>query len=352
MPIDTGDMIQSSRTFVAGFIPPDYHVDGVLQRRFIYSLTAPTGGGKTAILLLLAANTALGYPIGDHHVEKGRVLYLAGENPDDIRMRWIAMAQHLGFDINTISVHFIPGVFSIDEMAARVRQESDELGGFDLIIVDTSAAYFPGNDENDNVQMGAHARRLRTLTTMPGNPCVIVACHPVKNAGNDNLLPRGGGAFIAEVDGNLVCLKRDTIVDLSWQGKFRGPEFEPVGFELRSVNADKLKDKKGRSIHTVLAQPLSEQTRSEIQSRVRSDEDELLLLLQKTDRTSIASIAEALGWFSPTGKPYKTRAQRGLNKLRDEGFVKLERGRWRLTDKGQKEADRVAENIQLAGARC
>ena len=147
-------------------------------------------------------------------------------------------------------------------MTSKVRQEADELGGFDLIIVDTSAAYFPGDDENNNVQLGAHARRLRLLTTMPGNPCVVVACHPVKNAGNDNLLPRGGGAFIAEVDGNLVCLKRDSIVDLSWQGKFRGPDFDPVGFELRTVTADKLKDSKGRSIATVMAMPLSEQTRS------------------------------------------------------------------------------------------
>ena len=89
VPINTGDLILSGREFVAGFIPPDYHVDGVLQKRFIYSLTAPTGAGKTAILMLLAVNTAMGKPIGDHHVERGRVLYLAGENPDDIRMRWM-----------------------------------------------------------------------------------------------------------------------------------------------------------------------------------------------------------------------------------------------------------------------
>jgi hypothetical protein len=37
--------------FLKGFIPPDYLIDGILQRRFIYSLTAPTGGGKTAIAL-------------------------------------------------------------------------------------------------------------------------------------------------------------------------------------------------------------------------------------------------------------------------------------------------------------
>src|SRR5262245_45675118 len=38
---------QPSSRFVADFVPPDYLIDGLLQRRFCYSLTAPTGAGKT-----------------------------------------------------------------------------------------------------------------------------------------------------------------------------------------------------------------------------------------------------------------------------------------------------------------
>ena len=54
-PMEQQRLIQSSVEFVAGFQPPDYLVDGLLQRRFIYSFTAKTGGGKTSIMLLLAA---------------------------------------------------------------------------------------------------------------------------------------------------------------------------------------------------------------------------------------------------------------------------------------------------------
>jgi len=43
----------SSAEFVAGFVPPDYLIVGWLQRRFVYSLTAATGDGKTAIALLI-----------------------------------------------------------------------------------------------------------------------------------------------------------------------------------------------------------------------------------------------------------------------------------------------------------
>src|SRR5215203_5582322 len=163
-------IIKSSAAFISGFVPPDYLIDGLLQRRFCYSMTAPTGAGKTAILLLISACVALGQSIGEREVERGRVLYFAGENPDDVRMRWLAMAEHIGFDLNAIDVHFIPGVFQIDDLENRIRQEAETLGGFVLINIDTSAAYFHGEDENNNVQMGAHARRLRKLVTLPGEP--------------------------------------------------------------------------------------------------------------------------------------------------------------------------------------
>ena len=59
-------LIVSSAEFLEGFVPPDYMIDGLVQRRFCYSLTAPTGHGKTAVALLLAASKALGLPIGGH----------------------------------------------------------------------------------------------------------------------------------------------------------------------------------------------------------------------------------------------------------------------------------------------
>ena len=76
-------LILSSAGFVQGFVPPDYVIFGLLQRRFLYSITGKTGARKTAILLLTAAHVAEGKKIVDRDVEKGRVVYLAGENADD-----------------------------------------------------------------------------------------------------------------------------------------------------------------------------------------------------------------------------------------------------------------------------
>ena len=91
-------LFQTSAEFVAGFVPPDYLIDGLMQRRYVYSFTAKTGDGKTAIALLLAACVARGTTLAGREVEKGRVLFFAGENPDDVRARWIKLCEALGED--------------------------------------------------------------------------------------------------------------------------------------------------------------------------------------------------------------------------------------------------------------
>src|SRR5262249_41373342 len=145
--------IKSSRNFVAGFVPPDYTVGGLLQQGFLYSLTGATGSGKTSITLRLAASVALGGEFAGRKTKRLRVLYLAAENPDDVQMRWIALAQHMGFDPDDIDVFFIEGVFKISQMAGALRREAEAIGGeFGLTIIDTGPVFYEGDDESSRTQ--------------------------------------------------------------------------------------------------------------------------------------------------------------------------------------------------------
>ena len=240
---------------------PNTVVVGLLQRRFFYSLTGQTGAGKTAIMLLLSASTALGRPFAGRETKPIRVLYLAAENADDVRMRWIAFAQNMDFDIDAIDVYFVEGRFSLSKSLQQLRAEAERHGGeFGMVVVDTGPTFFEGKDENENKQLGDHARMLRSLIdTIPGGPCVVANCHPTKNAQPDQLIPRGGGAFLAEADGNLTAAKTNSTVELHWQGKFRGPDFAPMYFLIRTVTHQDLKDSDGRLIPTVIAEHISEQ---------------------------------------------------------------------------------------------
>ena len=226
--------ILNKADFLRGFIPPDYAIEGVLQRRFIYSLTGQTGHAKTAIALRIAKLMGARAPgdLAGHPVERGRVAYLVGENPDDVRMRVIGDDAILG-DGGDDDIIFIPGVFDTDALLQQV----EALGVLTLVIVDTSAAYFLGDEENSNAEMGEHARKLRRLIELPGGPCVLVLCHPIKHASEPaQLLPRGGGAFLAEIDGNLTAWKEeDGLITLHHSDKFRGPGFEPITFRLDRI---------------------------------------------------------------------------------------------------------------------
>lgn len=328
--------IISSGELVRGFKPPDYLIEGIAQTSFIYSLTAMTGTGKTGVLLLLCAHTALGLPLAGREMKKGRVVYFAGENPDDVTMRWIGMAHHFPFNPKTIDVHFIKGTFSIPAMFKKISAEVKRLGGADLIVIDTSAAYFQGSEENSNTELGKHARDLRTLTTLDGSPCVLVAAHPTKNADQSNLLPRGGGAFLNEVDGNLVLIRvGDSIIKLHWQGKYRGADFDPVQFELKTVNAPQLKDSKGRDIPTVMAAVVTSGEARARRETARRDEDDVLLLIERDGKQSLHEMAESLGWSDAKGKPHKARAGRATHKLKAAKLAEYkERVGWNLTKAG------------------
>lgn len=341
--IPTDGLIVSSDGFIKGFVPPDYLVDGILQRRFLYSLTGPTGTGKTAVLLRFAAHVATGEPLGDLEVEKARVLFLAGENPDDVRMRWIKQCEDMAVEPKDVDVCFLPLVISFRNTAQRkiVEREAKERGPFGLVIVDTSVAYFEGDNENDNVQALAHAKILRGLIELiDGGPTIVVSCHPTK-AGENNL-PRGGGAFLNEVDGNLVLTRPDPGVlaaDLSWQGKFRGPDFAPIPFRLCPGTTDKLVDSKGRPISTVTAEVMSANEREAIEDRTHNEQLSVLALIAEKPGISLAEIATHHDWTYRSGKqeggPNRSRAQRNVSALMRKGLVKKEGKGTAVTKKGE-----------------
>jgi hypothetical protein len=126
-----------------------------------------------------------------------------------------------------------------------------------LVVVDTSAAYRFDADEDDNQASKLWAQNLRRLTRLPGEPAVIVPAHPTKSAGKDGLLPRGGGAFLNEVDGNLTLWadQEAKTTELHWHGKLRGPSFPSITLDLRPHPHPTWRDRQGQPVQMVVAVP-------------------------------------------------------------------------------------------------
>jgi hypothetical protein len=254
-----------------------------------------------------------------------------------------ATAQNEGLLVGELDeLLVVPGTFDfvpeIDRFHSWLQQRDVELAS---VFVDTSAAYFSGDDENNNVEMRRHASSMRELCSLPGRPTVFVLCHPTKNATRENLLPRGGGAFLAEVDANLTVWKDDAgIVTLSHAGKIRGPSFDPIRFELVPLTLDGVLDCRGQPISSVAAHHLADERAEQLQAKELDDENRLLVAMVRCPEGSIAKLATAAGFTSGGGTPQKSKVARLLQTLHAGKLVEQARGgAWRLTSKGRTEVD-------------
>ena len=162
-----GQRILTGAAFMARHVPPVWLIDGIVQRGRLYACTSLTGHGKTAVWLYNACMIHAGLPIGNLDVFKGNVLILAGENPSDLEARMIGIARELNLgqlpDV-------LPGSFP-RQMKGRkpCGRISYRLGvPLALIVGDTASSFFPGDDENSNVQSGGYARTLPADHRMPG----------------------------------------------------------------------------------------------------------------------------------------------------------------------------------------
>jgi hypothetical protein len=341
--------ILTEKEFIDHFRSPDWVVKSIFQRGYVYAITGLTGHGKTAIALLLALGIVVdGGQCGGEQCKTSDIIYFAGENPDDIRWRWIAMTG----GNKRYRVYFVEGTqVSLREDIDLIKAEAQRLGIEPSgVIIDTKSAFFEGDAENDNVQSQNQAADLRELTTLPGNPMVIVLCHPRGNvSGPEQLRPRGGTAFEAAVDGNVTCWLEDEVIQVQSAVKFRGPPFGPLEFMLKGEKLpEKYKDTDGGPIEAVVAY---EATEEEIERKHKQrDQEELRVMkvMKENPGISMNDIADKLWEYDSGGKPKKWLAQKILKRLDKIGLVHQDgrgaRKPYQLTQKGEEELKRADEN--------
>ncbi len=326
----------SGSGFVSGFTPPDALIYGYFPRGRLMTLTGPTGAGKTNVALYLTACVAAGvnFAGSPFPADVGNVLFLAGENPDDVKARVLALFDEWKLSPEACDrIAFVEKPFSINEHIEEIRSYSSEGRAFDLIVVDTLMAFFPGDDDNSNAEMKAFAQELRLLLEIPGNPLVLVPAHPTKSATKEDLQPRGGGAFLAEIDGNY-CLwpSADKTTELyPHPFKFRGTPFPPLKLQIK-VRSDVpgTEDSKGRPITIPLVVPISAKEVAQKVEMEITQMDKILLPLEGKKHVQRRDLLEASGLARSTFNDK-------LSSLKDKlKLIEANRGQYSLTNKGLK----------------
>jgi len=334
--------------FVKGLVAPRSVVRGILRSGYLHSLSAPPNHGKTSIGLTIGAHVAIGRDLAGVKVAQEKVLYLAGENPDDVRARLVATCRHFSIDPEQLRDRFEihAGAFPLRDRLPDIINMSAKKGPFGLAVTDTSAAFYSGEDENSNVEARAHGQDLRVLTQINGQPAVVTMSHTIKNAGRDDLVPRGGSAFLAEIDTNLCCWLEGETVTLHWQRKIRGPAFQPMCFQLRSVVLEGIVDQWGDPLPSVVAVPITEKEAEAHKRKQWENENLLVYVMAESPKGSVRDWARSCSWLDERGEPQGWRVSRLLKSLADKALtnpplVRKTRGdRWALTEAGKTEAGR------------
>lgn len=336
-PVAVAPRFKSLSTFVGEYEPLAYAIDPIVRSGSLYSVTGKTGSGKTALLVAIAFAVASGRAdILGRKTERGGVAYVALENPDDTRMRFMVTADRL-----SVSIDELGDTVEILDHRVRPDEITDDLAGLGrplgLVVIDTFAALFDGKNVNDAVEAGDFTRRLRPLTRLAGRPAVLLACHPVKNAQADSLVPYGSGAILNEVDGNLTLWKEGNIATLHWQGKLRGLEFPPVPFRFDPWESSAVLDANGGRVRLPVCVPSSDEAIAE-RRQASADRDALLLraMLDVPDGTQRE-------WIHASGHNTGSIGRALSGTLATKGYVEQAiDGKWRLTKKGKKEAEALS----------
>lgn len=346
--VPTGPVCVGIDAFLAETDPPEWLIGGIIQSNYLYALTAPTNHGKTAVSLVAAICVAAGCSFAERPVKQGNVLILCGENQDGFRLRMLATMESLGVSLDDIRgrVWVLPQSTGLAFVLEQIKADASGMGELSLVLVDTSVSFFAGDNENDNQQAYSHARDLRELTMLPGKPAVLVNCHPSASAGKDmsreSCVPRGGSAFLNEIDTNLTVWAEGENAEFHWMRKKRGPDFSPILFEYRAIYIEQ----HGQKVPTVVAVPISEERERQMRTRRKEEEDRMLWALLRTPGGTFSEWAHDCGFLvqqgANAGSPLKVKVARVLERLKESKLVeRTKRDGWVLTAKGKEEAKKI-----------
>lgn len=179
------------------------------------------------------------------------------------------------------------------------------------------------------MQMLDLAVGIRELTTgHPNRPASLVLAHPVKKASRDNLLPRGGSSILNEFDGNFTAWRDEDIVELHWQGKFRGAPFDPIKLEAVVIKPEGLIDARGDQMSCTVVRSLGPQREAEMTATGSSRLIRVLAVIRDNPGVTQSAIASAVGIARST-------VQKDIGRLQKSKWLRDYDGKYVLTKEGE-----------------
>lgn len=212
---------------------PEPLIDGVLHRRGYHVLRGRGSTYKSYIALDWSLSIATGTAWNGRPVQRGRVLFIAGEGADGLPVRvgaWEAdrgvKASAEDFKVRGTALDMYDPREDFDELIEHVEAEK-----FDLVVIDTLRRVSGRADEN-NSQMGRVIDNITKVQRAAPNTAVLVIAHTTKGKGST----RGFSGI--EDDADVVWdsdEKAKGEIELSNVKMKNGPETAKLRLNVRAV---------------------------------------------------------------------------------------------------------------------
>jgi hypothetical protein len=172
-------------------------------------------------------------------------------------------------------------------------------------------------------------RRFRPLAKANGQPVVIIAAHPPKQAKDDSLLPYGGGGTLNEIDGNFTLRRDDSgLYCFHWLGKIRGLPFDPIHFRVDKLDSPDVVTVEGVRVQMPVMFTIDEEA---VEARGEA--------LARRDLALLKAIADnpdgAERTWAAAIKITRHALRAALERLSRDRLVILKARKWRLTKQGK-----------------
>jgi hypothetical protein len=327
--------VKSFTKFLSELTPLSHVVDGVLSGGSLYTLTGKTGVGKTSWLAAATLAIITGEEkILRRAVMKGRVAICTVENPNGLRRMLSVAAYTHNIDPNKHAkdLVIIDKRASPEDILAALAGDVAKNGPFAAIFIDTFQAFYDGHNASNPTEAQRFIARFRPFAFLSGEPTVIVVCHPTKYAGNEDLLPGGGGSILNEVDGNLTLSTHASgYIELSTQGKLRDGPFDPLSYRIERLCSPDVINAKGVQIPIPVMRPVTEQDVEEREEQAATQDAKLLKAMYDEPKGSWDSWGQASGLK-------KRQVQSKMERLAKQrpALVAVRLRKWRLTTAGER----------------
>lgn len=233
------------------FPEAEFAVDGVLPTQGIGVIYGAPQSGKSALALSLVFALIQGVPWFDRQTVKRQVWWAALEGQSGLRQRVEALEVNAGVRMQK-NAKFIFDALNLmsEEDVAELKSRIRDVGGADVLVIDTLACAMVGGDENSSRDMGRLVASAKELQSVTGG-LVLLVHHTGKDASRGM---RGHSSLLAALDVAIhvqrheghrtwtLTKARDTEDGLEGAFVLDGVELEP--------------DSKGKPRHSIVVTPI------------------------------------------------------------------------------------------------